>query len=109
MKEQDSQIPPGSMQTLSTIFALIDLRSKPIRQLKWETAASSGGAAEVVLKRAKWLEAYRNTGGLLCPATLDDYVAEYNPARAIEAFVGQLDLMSLGFENAEPKATGRRG
>ena len=46
---------------------------------------------------------------MLLPDTLDDYVAEDNPARAIEAFVGQLDLMNLGFESADPKATGRPG
>jgi transposase len=43
----------------------------------------------------------------LLPECLDDYVAEDNPVRAIEAFVEQLELGQLGFERAEPKATGR--
>ena len=33
----------------------------------------------------------------LFPAVLDDYVAEDNPVRAIEAFVDGLDLGQLGF------------
>jgi transposase len=57
----------------------------------------------------RFIEEDVRTQSMLLPDTLDDYVAEDNPARAIEAFVGQLDLMSLGFENAEPKATGRPG
>lgn len=44
----------------------------------------------------------------LLPESLDDYVAEDNSARAIDAFVEILDLGELGF-NAEPEATGRPG
>lgn len=47
--------------------------------------------------------------GTLLPETIDDYVSEENPVRVIDAFVGELDLASLGFERAEPKATGRPG
>jgi transposase len=43
----------------------------------------------------------------LLPACVDDYVAEENPVRAVEAFVGALDLAALGFEGAIPEATGR--
>src|SRR5471030_2437618 len=38
---------------------------------------------------------------------LDDFVAEDNPVRIIEAFVEELDLESLGFDGAKPSITGR--
>jgi transposase len=43
----------------------------------------------------------------LLPHCLDDYVTENNPVRVIEAFVDELDLMTLGFEGVVPEATGR--
>ena len=43
----------------------------------------------------------------LFPETLDDFVAEDNAARVIEAFVEALDLGELGFGGVDPKATGR--
>ena len=43
----------------------------------------------------------------LLPECVDDYVAEENPVRAVEAFVDALDLSALGFEGAVPEATGR--
>jgi transposase len=47
--------------------------------------------------------------GVLLPETIDEYVAEENPVRVIEAFVAALELSSLGFAGVEPKATGRPG
>lgn len=44
----------------------------------------------------------------LLPDCIDDYVAEDNPVRAIDAFVDMLDLAALGFD-VEPEATGRPG
>ena len=43
----------------------------------------------------------------LMPECLDDFIADDNPVRVIDAFVGELDLTKLGFEGAEPAATGR--
>ena len=43
----------------------------------------------------------------LMPECVDDFIADDNPVRVIDAFVGQLDLTKLGFEGAEPAATGR--
>src|SRR3954453_11333922 len=43
----------------------------------------------------------------LFPERLDDYLAEDNPVRAIDAFVEELDLARLGFGGIEPEATGR--
>src|SRR4030088_295863 len=43
----------------------------------------------------------------LLPECLDDYLAEDNPVRVVDAFVDELDLQDLGFESADPAATGR--
>lgn len=43
----------------------------------------------------------------LMPECLDDFITDDNPVRVIDAFVGELDLTKLGFEGAEPAATGR--
>ena len=43
----------------------------------------------------------------LLPACLDDYIAEDNPVRAVDAFVEELNLQALGFAGVEPAETGR--
>ena len=43
----------------------------------------------------------------MLPELLDDYVDEDNQVRVVDVFVDQLDLASLGFERAQPAATGR--
>ena len=43
----------------------------------------------------------------LLPECLDDYIAEDNPVRVVDAYVEELDLQELGFEGAEPALTGR--
>ena len=43
----------------------------------------------------------------LFPALLDDFIADDNPVRAIEAFIEGLDLRGLGFKGVDPHATGR--
>jgi transposase len=48
----------------------------------------------------------RNQVSLL-PECIEDYVAEDNPVRVIEAFVEQLDLRQMGFEGVDPEVTGR--
>jgi transposase len=45
----------------------------------------------------------------LFPERLEDYVAEDNPVRVVDAFVDQLDLFGLGFYRVSPRATGRPG
>lgn len=39
---------------------------------------------------------------------LDDFIADDNPVRIIDAFFDELNLESLGFEKAAPAATGAR-
>jgi transposase len=43
----------------------------------------------------------------LFPDTLEDYIAEDNPVRVVDAFVDELDLRKLGFDGVEPEPTGR--
>src|ERR1700722_3363454 len=43
----------------------------------------------------------------LLPECLDDFVAEDNPVRIIEAFVEELELESMGFNGVTPSTTGR--
>jgi transposase len=41
-------------------------------------------------------------------ACLDDYIAEENSVRVVEAFISELDMVALGLEGAIPAATGRQ-
>ncbi|MEW9586674.1 hypothetical protein ABQJ48_35255, partial [Paraburkholderia sp. DGU8] len=43
----------------------------------------------------------------LLPEGLDDFVAEDNPVRIIDAFVEELELESMGFDGITPSTTGR--
>jgi transposase len=43
----------------------------------------------------------------LLPESLDEFVAEDNAVRLVDAFVGELDLPALGFEGTQAAATGR--
>jgi len=43
----------------------------------------------------------------LLPECLDDFIAEDNPVRVVDAFVAELDLARLGFAGSTPATTGR--
>jgi len=43
----------------------------------------------------------------LLPESLDDFIAEDNAVRVVDAFVNELDLRALGFEGTQPAETGR--
>lgn len=43
----------------------------------------------------------------LFPETLDDYISEDNSVRVVDAFVDELDLLSLGFDKVQAAKTGR--
>src|SRR6201996_5877190 len=43
----------------------------------------------------------------LFPTSLDEYVTEDNPVRAVDVFVDSLDLNKLGFVGVQPLETGR--
>jgi transposase len=53
------------------------------------------------------IEGATRTQQILFPEALDDYVAEANPGRFIDAFVDRLDLDVLGFRHTQPAAMGR--
>jgi len=55
----------------------------------------------------RFIEGDSRTQATLFPERLDDWIAEDNPVRAVDAFVDELDLVRLGFEGADPAATGR--
>ena len=55
----------------------------------------------------RFVEGEDRPQGVLLPEYLDDYVAEDNPVRVIDAFVDELDLQGLGFARVVPEATGR--
>jgi transposase len=64
-------------------------------------------AREAVMKR--FVEGVARDQGGLFPSHLEDFVAEDNPVRAVDAFVEMLDLRTLGFVAVDPSATGRPG
>jgi transposase len=55
----------------------------------------------------RFIEGLDRGQSTLFPETLEDFVADDNPVRVIEAFVEGLDLGDLGFSSVDPKATGR--
>jgi len=55
----------------------------------------------------RFIEAEDRKQVTLPPECLDDFVAEDNPVRVIEAFLEELDLASLGIDSAMPSTTGR--
>ncbi|OZA48596.1 MAG: IS5/IS1182 family transposase [Hydrogenophilales bacterium 17-61-76] len=55
----------------------------------------------------RFIEGENRTQITLLPECLDDYISEDNPIRAVEVFIDELDLGTLGFAGATPAATGR--
>ena len=43
----------------------------------------------------------------LLPECLEDFIAEDNSVRVVDAFVEELDLQELGFDGVQPACTGR--
>lgn len=56
---------------------------------------------------ARFVEGEDRSQVALLPECLDDFVAEDNPVRVVDAFVGELDLQALGFGGLTPASTGR--
>src|SRR5450755_2247688 len=55
----------------------------------------------------RYVEGQDRSQATLFPESADEYIAEDNPVRVVDVFVDELDLKQLGFEGAEPEATGR--
>ena len=56
---------------------------------------------------ARFIEGEDRRQSWLLPSSLDDYVAEDNSVRVVEAYIDELDLGTLGFVRVEPASTGR--
>ena len=56
---------------------------------------------------SRFIEGEQRTQSVLFPEQLEDWIAEDNPVRAVDAFVDELDLSELGFGGLQPAATGR--
>ena len=57
----------------------------------------------------RFIEGENRSQSTLFPESLDDYIAQDNAVRVVDAFVSKLDLKALGFDRVEPSATGRPG
>src|SRR5476651_136038 len=55
----------------------------------------------------RFVEGTDRSQSTLFPVHLDDYVAEDNIVRVVDAFIEALDLHALGFTGAQPSRTGR--
>jgi transposase len=57
----------------------------------------------------RFIEGENRFQSTLFPESLDDYIAEDNSTRVVDAFVDKLILKDLGFDRADPSDTGRPG
>ena len=55
----------------------------------------------------RFIEGENRCQSTLFPESLEDYITQDNAVRVVDAFVDKLDLKKLGFNRAEPSATGR--
>src|SRR5210317_1806566 len=55
----------------------------------------------------RFIEGENRYQSTLFPERLDDYIAEDNAVRVVDAFVEKLDLLELGFDGIIPQDTGR--
>jgi transposase len=57
----------------------------------------------------RFIEGENRFQSTLFPESLEDYIAEDNAIRVVDAFVDKLDLGGLGFDRRQPSDTGRPG
>jgi transposase len=55
----------------------------------------------------RFVEGADRAQSTLLPESLDDWIADSNPVRAVDVFVERLNLVKLGFDGVVPEATGR--
>ena len=53
----------------------------------------------------RFIEGKNRSQSTLFPERLDDYIADDNAVRLVDAFVNKLDLKQLGFNRVEPSDT----
>ena len=56
---------------------------------------------------SRFIEGQDRNQVTLIPECLDDFIAEDNAVRVVDAFVAELDLAALGFKGTTPASTGR--
>jgi transposase len=61
----------------------------------------------MVMSMKRFIEGENRYQSTLFPERLDDYIAEDNAVRVVDAFVEKLDLLQLGFDGVIPQDTGR--
>ena len=66
-----------------------------------------GNAVDMDAVMKRFIEGENRDQSVLFPERLDDYIGEDNPVRAIDVFVDELELKSLGFDGVEAEETGR--
>ena len=55
----------------------------------------------------RFVEGADRNQATLFPECLEDWIDQDNPVRVVDAFVDALDVAGLGFDDVDPKATGR--
>ena len=55
----------------------------------------------------RFIEGANREQSTLLPESLDDWIDDSNPVRAVDVFVDGLNLVKLGFDGVVPEATGR--
>ena len=55
----------------------------------------------------RYIEGEERSQATLLPECLDDFIAQDNTVRVVDAFIGELDMVALGFAGANPACTGR--
>ena len=56
---------------------------------------------------SRFIEGQDRSQVTLLPECLDDFIADDNPVRVVDVFIGELDMVALGFKGAIPATTGR--
>jgi transposase len=56
---------------------------------------------------SRFIEGHDRSQVTLLPECWDDYIAQDNTVRLVDAFISELDMVALGFEGATPALTGR--
>jgi len=57
----------------------------------------------------RFIQGQDRSQSTLFPESLEEYIGEDNTVHVIDAYVDELDLLSMGFERVQPKVTGRPG
>ena len=55
----------------------------------------------------RFIECANREQSTLLPESLDEWIDDSNPVRAVDVFVDGLNLVKLGFDGVVPEATGR--